>query len=222
VSTAVRGLRRAVAVGPRVFLRAPAAADAEEFCATMQASRRHFARWGHPPYHPSAFRHWRRGRHGETVLRFLICRAADGAIMGQVSLGNIVRGLFQSAYTGYYLARPFTGQGYMTEALGLVLRHAFRDLRLHRVEANIQPENAPSIAVVRRCGFQREGLSPRMLKMGGRWRDHERWAILVEDWRAQASRVPGLPRVRASRRAGESRGTASHGRRRTGRPTRGA
>lgn len=188
MSRAVRGLARAVAVGDRVFLRPPAPSDAAQFCATMRASRRHFVRWGHAPYDADAFARWLRNSKPPHTRRFLICRRADGAIMGQISLGNIVRGLLQSAYTGYYLAKPFTGQGYMTEALGLLLRHAFSDLRLHRVEANIQPENARSIALVRRCGFRREGLSPRMLKMGGRWRDHERWAILVEGWRGRRTR----------------------------------
>jgi [ribosomal protein S5]-alanine N-acetyltransferase len=71
----------------------------------------------------------------------------------------------------------------MTEALALTLRIAFGRLRLHRVEANIQPGNGASIALVRRAGFRREGLSPRYLTIGGRWRDHERWALTVEDWR---------------------------------------
>jgi len=71
----------------------------------------------------------------------------------------------------------------MTEALALVLREAFGPLRLHRVEANIQPGNRASIGLVRRAGFRREGLSRRYLKIGGRWRDHERWALTVEDWR---------------------------------------
>lgn len=197
--TRVRGLARAVAVGDRVFLRPPVPSDAAEFCATMRASRRHFARWGHPPYHVATFRGWLRGRPGEATRRFLICRLHDGAILGQISLGNVVRGLFQSAYTGYYLARPFWGAGYMTEALALTLRHAFRALRLHRVEANIQPENARSLALVRRLGFRREGLSPRMLKLGGRWRDHERWAMLVEDWR-RSSHVPRPTKDPAARR----------------------
>jgi ribosomal-protein-alanine N-acetyltransferase len=65
----------------------------------------------------------------------------------------------------------------------LVLRRAFSDLRLHRLEANIQPGNTRSIALVQRCRFEREGFSPRYLKVGGRWRDHERWAIRVEQWR---------------------------------------
>jgi ribosomal-protein-alanine N-acetyltransferase len=71
----------------------------------------------------------------------------------------------------------------MTEALQLMMRHAFDDLQLHRLEANIQPGNVASLALVKRAGFGREGYSRRYLKIGGRWRDHERWAILAEDWK---------------------------------------
>jgi ribosomal-protein-alanine N-acetyltransferase len=71
----------------------------------------------------------------------------------------------------------------MREGLDLALREAFSRLRLHRVEANIQPGNAASIALVSRLGFEREGFSPRYLKVRGRWRDHERWAIRAELWR---------------------------------------
>jgi [ribosomal protein S5]-alanine N-acetyltransferase len=71
----------------------------------------------------------------------------------------------------------------MTEAVELILRHAFKSLELHRVEANVQPENKPSIAVLERNGFIKEGFSEKYLKIGGEWRDHERWAITVENWR---------------------------------------
>jgi ribosomal-protein-alanine N-acetyltransferase len=71
----------------------------------------------------------------------------------------------------------------------LVLRRSFVELRRHRVEANIQPGNGASIALARRCGFVREGFSEWYLKVGGRWRDHERWAIRAEQWRAQR-RIP--------------------------------
>ncbi len=66
-----------------------------------------------------------------------------------------------------------------------MIQLAFREYRLHRLEANIQPDNAPSIALVRGLGFELEGYSPRYLKIGGRWRDHERWAIRSETWRAR-------------------------------------
>lgn len=71
----------------------------------------------------------------------------------------------------------------MTEGLRLVITYAFEKLHLHRLEANIQPKNIKSIALVKRCGFRKEGYSPRYLKIGGRWRDHERWTILSEDWK---------------------------------------
>jgi ribosomal-protein-alanine N-acetyltransferase len=103
-------------------------------------------------------------------------------LLGAINLSEIVRGKFQSCYLGYYIGPAYTGQGYMTEALQLMLATAYRRLRLHRVEANIQPNNAASIRLVKRAGFRREGYSPRYLKIGGRWRDHERWALLAENW----------------------------------------
>lgn len=114
---------------------------------------------------------------------FMICRRADGAIVGSIGLFQIVRFSMQGGVTGYFVGAPHVRQGYATEALQLVIRLAFRKLKLHRVEANIQPHNAPSRALVKRAGFTREGLSRRFLKIDGRWRDHERWAILVDDWR---------------------------------------
>jgi ribosomal-protein-alanine N-acetyltransferase len=115
---------------------------------------------------------------------YLACRSEDGAIVGFLNLSEIVRGAFKSAFLGYGGVARFTGQGYMTEAMRLLLREAFTTVGLHRLEANIQPGNAASLALAKRCGFQKEGFSPRYLKVGGRWRDHERWAIREETWRA--------------------------------------
>jgi ribosomal-protein-alanine N-acetyltransferase len=114
---------------------------------------------------------------------FFACRCDDGAIAGAINLSEIIRGPFQNAFVGYFMGAAFAGRGYMTEALGLVLKHGFRHLKLHRIEANLQPGNSASRALVRRAGFRLEGYSPRFLKIAGRWRDHERWAITVEDWR---------------------------------------
>jgi len=112
----------------------------------------------------------------------------DDAPVGVFNLSEIVRGSFHSAYLGYYGFAPHAGQGYMREGMALVLVATFRELKLHRVEANVQPANARSISLVRAAGFTREGYSRRYVKIAGRWRDHERWAILAEDWRAQRSR----------------------------------
>ncbi len=104
-------------------------------------------------------------------------------MVGVYNVSQIYYGHLRSAYLGYYAFTPFSGQGYMSEGIRLTLRHAFGPLKLHRLEANIQPENEPSRALVKGAGFRLEGYSPRYLKIGGRWRDHERWAILAEDLR---------------------------------------
>lgn len=102
-----------------------------------------------------------------------------------VSLNQIFMGPFQNAMLGYWLGVAHTGRGYMTEGLALAVRHAFSDLGLHRVEANIRPENAASLALIRRLGFREEGYSPRYLEIAGVWADHVRFAMTVEDWRSQ-------------------------------------
>ncbi len=136
-----------------------------------------------PPMRPDQFEAFlKRNKRSDTAV-FLISRTEDNAIMGSIALSQIFRGGFLSAYLGYQIGGEFARKGYMTEAIQLMLRHAFVNLKLHRLEANIQPGNVASIALVKRAGFVREGYSQRYLKIGGRWRDHERWAILVEDWR---------------------------------------
>jgi ribosomal-protein-alanine N-acetyltransferase len=160
-----------------------------QLAALARASRRLHRPWVHPPATTESVARWLEAA-GPTRERLLVCRRADGAIVGVVNLNEIVRGAFQSAYLGYYAFAPLAGRGLMTEGLALAVRHAFGPLRLHRVEANIQPGNRASRALVRRLGFRREGVSPRYLKIGGRWRDHERWA-LVRETRARPARRRG-------------------------------
>jgi ribosomal-protein-alanine N-acetyltransferase len=118
----------------------------------------------------------------EATQSFLVCRVADDVVVGTTTLSQIFRKAFQNAYLGYMLFAGFTGNGYMTQAVAAALDKAFGELKLHRVEANVQPENKPSIAVLKRNGFTKEGFSRRYLKIGGKWRDHERWAIIREDF----------------------------------------
>lgn len=126
----------------------------------------------------------------DDVDSLIVCRLEDGAIAGVFTLSQIFMRNFRSSYLGFYAVAPHAGSGYMREGSGLLLRHAFGRLRLHRVEANIQPGNLASIALVRSAGFRREGFSPGYLKIGGRWRDHLRFAITVEDWRRRHGRRP--------------------------------
>jgi len=200
-STALPG---ALQTGARVLVRAPRPDDAEEFLALNQASARHYAGWVSPPVTPEQFDLYLQQCGRSDFRGFFVCRRDDGHILGVVNLSQIFLGNFRSCYMGYYVGALHAGRGYMTEGVGLVLRHAFGSLGLHRVEANIQPGNAASIGLVRRLGFTLEGYSRRYLKIAGRWRDHERWAILMEDWRAGAGARGGrekLP-VPPSRRAG--------------------
>ncbi len=127
--------------------------------------------------------------HNERFEPMLLCRRSDLVIVGFFNIGEIIRGHLQSGFLGYGAVAAHAGQGYMSEGIQLVLARAFDELRLHRIEANIQPANSASIALVRRAGFVCEGLSERYLKIGGRWCDHERWAIRAEQWRR--GRHPG-------------------------------
>jgi [ribosomal protein S5]-alanine N-acetyltransferase len=167
----------------RVVLRPPTPDDQDEFIARMRASRRLHRPWIHMPETPERYAAYLTRVDDPRAALFLACRAADGAMVGFLNISEIVRGGFKSAFLGYGGVAEFAGQGYMTEAMQLVLREAFTGLDLHRLEANIQPGNKASIALAKRAGFELEGFSPRYLKVGGRWRDHERWAIRAETWR---------------------------------------
>ncbi|HEY6216266.1 MAG TPA: GNAT family protein [Pyrinomonadaceae bacterium] len=168
----------------RVYLRPPVERDAAEFTSLNRRSTSLHRGLASPPKtHEQFLAFLTRVRQPASVC-FLVCRNEDDAIVGAIMLHQIFQGPFRSAYLGYFIGAPFANRGYMTEALQLMLRYAFKKIKLHRLEANIQPGNTASIALVRRAGFRREGYSPRYLKICGRWRDHERWAITVEDWRS--------------------------------------
>ena len=155
-----------------------------EVLALHRASRSFHRGKASPPVTAAAYRRYLSRCERPDFVGLLIRRREDDAIVGGLELSQIARGNFQSAFLGYHVGAPFRGQGYMTDALQLAIRHAFRVLKLHRLEANIQPTNRPSVALVKRLGFRREGYSRRYLKISGRWRDHERWAILKENWKS--------------------------------------
>jgi [ribosomal protein S5]-alanine N-acetyltransferase len=182
-------LKNAVVVGKKIYLRFPKVSDLNEFIALNRSSKRLHRGLASPPIQPEQFLTLLKKCQKDDFVSFMICRVDNGTIVGAINLSQIFRGGFQNAYLGYYIGAAYSGRGYMTEAIELALKYAFDELRLHRLEANIQPGNVASIALVKRAGFVREGYSRRYLKICGRWRDHERWAIIAEDWRARGKRV---------------------------------
>jgi ribosomal-protein-alanine N-acetyltransferase len=182
---------RLVRRGMHVVLRPPARRDERAFLAGVAASRELHANWVSPPTTAAMFRLYvsryatlaRRDLAGARHLGFVLCERDTGTLAGVFNFSEIVHGSLQSAFLGYFAFAGMTGRGYMREGIALALDQAFGVLRLHRVEVNIQPANARSIALVEATGFAREGYSPRYVKVAGRWRDHLRYAILADDWR---------------------------------------
>jgi len=169
--------------GAKVRLVEPTPGDRREFLELVDASVELHRPWTYPPADAASYRRLLDRNRADNFYALLARRAEDSAIVGLFEFSEVVRGSFQNAYLGYWVGAPYSGQGYMSEGMKQALRFAFGDMRLHRVEANIQPANTRSLALARRAGFKREGFSPRYLKIGGRWRDHERWAILAEEVR---------------------------------------
>ncbi len=165
-----------------VVLSPPSLADAAEFIEAAQASAPMQRPWVSAPDSPERFAAFLTRAGREDQASYLIRHRQCGALIGYVNINNIVRGALRSGYLGYAAFASHSGRGLMTAGLAAVISDAFTDLGLHRLEANIQPDNARSLALVRRLGFRQEGLSPRYLLVDGDWRDHERWAILAEHW----------------------------------------
>lgn len=173
----------------RLVLRAATMADHPAW-AELRASSRAFLEpweptWPADDLEKSAFR--RRLKRYATEIRdgvaypWLVCDAATGAILGGVTLAQVRRGVTQTGTVGYWMGAPHAGRGIMTEAAGLVAGFAFATLGLHRLEASCLPENTPSIRLLEKVGFTREGLARRYLCIAGAWRDHLLWGLLAED-----------------------------------------
>ena len=167
------------------ILEKPTTRRQSEFLNAVKKSKRLHGSWVAAPQTAAAFKAYLKRLQNETYLSYWIV-TEDRALAGVISISEIVRGAFCSGYLGYYAFVPHDRKGYMTRGLAAVLRDIFRVHRLHRVEANIQPRNESSRQLVQRLGFRLEGFSPRYLKIARRWRDHERWALTIEDWRRKA------------------------------------
>ena len=126
-------------------------------------------------------RHYERELREQAGYAFFVFRAVDDKLIGGLTLSNVRRGVTQSCAIGYWVGAPYTGHGYMTSAVKAVRRFAFDGLRLHRVEAACLPSNTPSIRVLEKAGFRREGLARKYLRINGTWQDHVLFASLKDD-----------------------------------------
>lgn len=165
----------------RIVLKKVAARDEAEFLAAVKASRGLHQDWVEVPRTVKAFRRYAAEMRTSSDIAYLVRRADNGELAGVVELQDIFMGSFCNAYVIYYAFDGHARQGLMREALQQVIQIAFSKLRLHRLEANIQPANRASRRLAKACGFRKEGLSPKFLKKGGEWRDHERWALLCDE-----------------------------------------
>jgi ribosomal-protein-alanine N-acetyltransferase len=164
--------------------------DAAEWSRLRQANESWLSPW--EPSHglpwqarhtPAAYRAMRRAvtRRARTGTSLPFAVRVEGRLAGQVTLDNVVRGALRSGYLGYWIDREVAGRGMASLAVALVCDHAFGEVGLHRVEADIRPENLPSQRLVERLGFRQEGLLRRYLDIDGDWRDHLAYALLAED-----------------------------------------
>lgn len=167
---------------PSVVIVPPAPGDAEEFVAAVARSSALQAGWVTPPATLDAFASYLKRTERGDFAPFVVRRAVDGELAGIINISQIIGEPLSSDFLGFYAFEPHARRGYMRAGLTLALRHAFDVLALHRIEANIQPGNLASIELVRKLGFRWEGFSPKYLRVAGQWRDHERWALLAEEF----------------------------------------
>lgn len=178
---------------PEVELRAPREEDAEAFLRAAEASAELHRPWYQPPRTIGEWRDYVARCRTDAHSGFLILDPAGGGLAGIATVANVIRGSFWSAHLGYAGLAPHQGRGLMTAGLAAMLDDAFGRIGLHRIEANVQPGNDSSRALVQRLGFRLEGFSPGYLTVDGDWRDHDRWAILNEEWRSASRPGAGGP-----------------------------
>jgi len=175
-----------------VTIRHPDAIDRTAFVALRRSSLAHLKPWepdlgdDERQFGDASFDRLLARCDTENEQKFVMLND-EGKLVGYVGLGQIYRGPFCSCYMGYWVGAAYARRGYGVAGVRACLDRAFTPeaqggLGLHRVEANIIPENDASLKLVQRVGFRREGYSPRYLRIAGDWRDHERWAITAEDW----------------------------------------
>lgn len=164
-----------------IIIREPTPEDGAMFLEATQRSQSLHHPWVKAPLTYQEFDTYIQRSRQPNQKNYLVCDSSNH-ILGVFNISEIVRGLFQNAFLGFYALVDYAGKGYMSAGLKLVLEKVFNELALHRLEANIQPENIRSIQLVKKNGFRYEGYSPRYLNINNEWRGHEHWAMTIEDY----------------------------------------
>ncbi|MEY2569156.1 MAG: [ribosomal protein S5]-alanine N-acetyltransferase [Actinomycetota bacterium] len=181
--------------GRRVLLRPLAPADFEQWREVRTRCREWLTRWEPRPLpgHPDASEDRRafaaqcgaRERERQLGTGYGFGIFVEGRFAGAINLSSIQRGPFQNAYVGYWIDEGQAGQGYMPESVVVILRFAFEELSLHRVQIAIIPRNGPSRRVAGKLQLREEGTAQRYLEINGAWEDHVRYGITAEEWSAR-------------------------------------
>jgi ribosomal-protein-alanine N-acetyltransferase len=181
--------------GRGLYLRPPRLEDHPAWASLREQSREFLRPW--EPIWPSddltrtsfrrRIRRYQREIDEDAAYPFFLFRESDHAIMGGLTLGMVRRGVAQAATLGYWMGAPFAGQGHMTAGVRLAAGYAFETLRLRRIEAACVPHNLPSMRLLQRVGFQREGYARQYLCINGAWQDHVLFALLRDDLRLDTS-----------------------------------
>ena len=186
-------------VGRRLVLRALEASDFDQWTEVRTRSAGWLRKWepsipsGHadPSTDRRAFasRCAARDRERQLGTGYGFGMFHDGALVGEINLSSIQRGPFQSCYIGYWVDEAHAGKGFTPEAVVMVMRFAFEELGLHRVQVAIIPRNAPSRRVMAKLGIREEGVATRYLEINGVWEDHVRHALTAEEWAERGSEL---------------------------------
>ena len=181
--------------GPVVYIRPPKRSDQGQWVEIRKASRNFLVPWEPawptdattPAAYNRRFRRFCEDWHSRSGFAFFIFEQETDSLVGGVTLSNVRRGVSQSGSIGYWMGEPYSGRGYMSEAVRLILSFAFDTLGLHRVEAACLPHNEASRHLLVKLGFREEGLARRYLCINGRWQDHVTHAILRDDLPTRAA-----------------------------------
>lgn len=176
----------------RLTMRFPVMDDYEQWVGLRNQSRAFLvpweASWPADDLSRSAFayrlKHYRGNVRKDEAYPLLLFKADDNnQLVGGITISNVRRGIAQTAQLGYWIGQPFANQGYMTEAVRAVADFCFGQLGLNRVEAACLLKNNPSTCVLEKCGFSREGIARKYLKINGVYQDHILFALLKDDYR---------------------------------------